>query len=71
MLRMIVRSDRIVNELGDLPRPRTRHFHSCGDLGTVFLLALLGDLHQAVDEWLDEEIIGFEPGEAEANLSLG
>ena len=71
MLRMIVRSDRIVNELGDLPHPRTRHFHSGGDPETVFLLVLLGDLHQAVDEWLDEEIIGFEPGEAEANLSLG
>ena len=63
MLRMIVRSDRIVNELGDLPSPRTRHFHSYGDLVTVFLLALLGERHQAIDEWLDEEIIGFEPEE--------
>ena len=61
MLRMIVRSDRIVNELGDLTCLRTQHSHSGGDQGTVFLLVLLVDLHQAVDEWLDEEIIGLEP----------
>ena len=31
--------------------------------GNGFVLVMLGDLHQAVDEWLDEEIIGFEPEE--------
>ena len=62
MLRMIVRSARIVNELGDLPRPL--HHRSRGDQGTVFLLVLLGELHRAIDEWLDEEIIGFEPEES-------
>ena len=39
-------------------RTRTRHFHSGGDLETVFLLGLLGELHRAVEEWLDEEILG-------------
>ena len=31
--------------------------------GNGFVLVLLGDLHRAIDEWLDKEIIGFEAEE--------
>ena len=40
MHRMIVRSDRIVNELGNLPRPRTRHYQSRGDQLAVLNMPL-------------------------------
>ena len=47
MLRMIVRSDRIVNELGDWGRARTCvNFHSHGDQGTVLNMPLHYHLHK-------------------------
>ena len=46
MLRMIVRYDRIVNELGNVPRPHTQHYHLRGDQGTVLYVPLYCYLHK-------------------------
>ena len=44
-------------------RARARDTPTHAETRNGLVLVMLGDLNRAVDDWLDEEIIGLEPEE--------